>query len=145
MTRTIIERIAHQAVIRRAQERLLLIGEMRDAQRLKQSGKSQREIAVILQTTQPRVGRLLRGAQALGDHLTPEEFILRATVDGTSRSRLVKKLCAFEYTFTGSARNGATPGTWDQVSEAHRLGLLDGDEYRTIRSAVLPPATAVAK
>lgn len=142
MTST-IERIAHQAVLRRAHERLLLIGEMRDAHRLKQSGKSQREIAVILQTTQPRVGRLLRGAQTLGENPTPEELILRATVDGTSRWRLVRKLCAFEYTY--SRRNGAGPGTWDQVNEAHRLGLLDDDEYETVRSAVLPPATAEAK
>lgn len=62
-----VEVLAHEAQIRRAQERLLRIEDMRAASQLKQSGMTQREIADVLRTTQPRVGRLLRGASALGD------------------------------------------------------------------------------
>ncbi len=146
MSRT-IEDIAHEAVVRRAQERLLLIGEMRDAYRLNQSGKSQREIAVILRTTQPRVGRLLRGARLLGETTTPEEVILRATVEGTSRRTLVKRLCALSYTFKDSrplSRKDTVPDTWSQVREAHLLGLLDDEEYESVRAAVSPPSSATA-
>ncbi len=144
MSRT-IEDIAHEAVVRRAQERLLLLGEMRDADRLNQSGKSQREIASILRTSQPRVGRLLRGAQELGDDPTAEEIILRATVDGTPRSRLVERLCSLRYTFN-EARLGPTgssgSGNWGQVTAARLCGLLDDDEYEHVRSLVAPPAAS---
>lgn len=144
MSRT-IEDIAHEAVVRRAQERLLLLGEMRDADRLNQSGKSQREIASILRTSQPRVGRLLRGAQELGVDPTAEEIILRATVDGTPRSRLVERLCSLRYTFN-EARLGppgsSGSGNWGQVTAARLCGLLDDDEYEQVRSFVAPPAAS---
>lgn len=141
MSRT-IDDIAHEAVVRRAHERLLLLREMRDADRLNQSGKSQREIASILRTSQPRVGRLLRGAKHLGDDPTAEEIILRATVDGTPRRRLVKRLCSLRYTFhegqLGPHANSAA-GNWGQVTAAHLRGLLDHDEYEQIRSVIAPP------
>lgn len=79
-----VERIAHLALIRRARGRLDQIEEMRAADELDNLGKSHREIADLLITTQPRVGRLLRGAQTLGDAPNPEELILRATVEGTA-------------------------------------------------------------
>ena len=50
---TTVEEIAHKAHIRQARERLDFLDEMRDAQRLALAGKSQREIADILNTTQP--------------------------------------------------------------------------------------------
>ena len=128
MSRT-IDDIAHEAVVRRAQERLLLLGEMRDADRLRRSGRSQREIALILRTTQPRVGRLLRGARALGNAPTPEEVILRATVDKTARGALVKRLCALSYT---------AAEMWKQVEEAHSDGLLRDEEYEKVRALVQP-------
>ncbi len=141
MSRT-IEDIAHEAVVRRAQERLLLLSEMRDADRLNQSGKTQREIASILRTSQPRVGRLLREAQHLGDGPTAEEIILRATVDGTSRSRLVKRLRSLRYMFhegpLGPHSHSAVRN-WRQVTAAHLCGLLDDDEYEQIRSVAAPP------
>ncbi len=142
MSRT-IDDIAHEAVVRRAQERLLLISEMRDADRLNQAGKTQREIANILRTSQPRVGRLLREAQHLGDDPTAEEIILRAAVDGTPRSRLVKRLCLLRYTFhdapLGRHSSVATGGNWGQVTAAHLCGLLNDEEYEQIRSVVDPP------
>ena len=128
MSRT-IEDIAHEAVVRRAQERLLLLGEMRDADRLRRSGRSQREIAAILRTTQPRVGRLLRGASALEKEPTPEEVILRATVDKTARGALVRQLCALSYT---------AAEMWKQVEEAHSDGLLRDGEYEKVRARVQP-------
>ncbi|CDO31108.1 hypothetical protein [Mycolicibacterium porcinum] len=139
---TTIERIAHRAQIRRARERLDQIEEMRAADELNKLGKSQREIADLLITTQPRVGRLLRGAQTLGDAPTPEELILRATVEDIPRDLLVGGLSAYDYTFTEYApapHEGSVPGTWSQVNTAHQLGLLSKEEYGTIRAAVRPP------
>ncbi|MGV9709566.1 hypothetical protein ACWDTI_02725 [Gordonia sp. NPDC003424] len=146
MTST-VEEIAQKAIVRRAQQRLLAIAEVRDAHRLEQSEKSQREIAVILQTTQPRVGRLLREARELGETTTPEEIILRATVEGTCRSLLVERLCALDYSFTESTmQHHGSPkqGPWAQVVAAHRLGLLGDAEYEVVRSAVRPPAATVS-
>ncbi|MEX3646595.1 MULTISPECIES: hypothetical protein [Mycolicibacterium] len=138
-----VERITHRALIRRAHERLNQIEEMHDAVQLHNLGKSQRDIADLLLTTQPRVGRLVRGARALGDTPTPEELILRATVEATPRDDLIKELSAYEYTFTEYAaypHDGSTPGTWTQVSAAHQLGLLSDPEYENVRSVVRPPA-----
>jgi hypothetical protein len=139
-----VEDIAREALIRQARERLDRFEEMRDAERLQQSGLAQREIAEILRTTQPRVGRLLRGARVLSSAAhAPEEIILRATVDQTSREELIETLCALSYTFTEFAPypdDGSLPGTWTQVSTAHSLGLLNDEEYQSVRSAVRPPA-----
>lgn len=137
-----VAQITHRAQIRRAHERLNQFDEMRDAHELNRLGKNQREIADLLLTTQPRVGRLLRGAQALGDTPTPEELILRATVDDTPSDVLIKQLCGYQYTFTEFApypHEGSTPGTWTQVSTAHQLRLLSGEEYENVRSAVRRP------
>lgn len=139
---TAVHEIAHKAQIRQVRERLDAIEEMRDACRLQQAGKSQREIAEILRTTQPRAGRLLRGARALGEAETPEEVILRATLDGTPRDVLVKQLSAMRYTFTEFApapHEGSVPGAWAQVGAAHLLGLLSDEEYESVRAAVKPP------
>ena len=137
-----VEAIAHEAQVRRAYERLLRIDDMRAARQLKRSGMNQRQIADVLSTTQPRVGRLLRGANALGDVPSPEEIILRATVDGTPRGKLLKQLRGLDYTFTQFApypHEGSVLGTWTQVSTAHQLGLLSDEEYESVSSAVQPP------
>jgi len=142
MPATTVEDIASEARIRQAGQRLALIEEMRAANGLKQAGKTQRDIADILHTTQPRVHRMLRGARALGDAETPEEIILRATIEHTARDVLVKQLTAFEYTFTEFApppHEGSVPGTWTQVSAAHLLGLLNDEEYENVCAAVKPP------
>lgn len=139
---TVLERIAHKAQIRQAQERLNLLEEMRDADRLQLAGKSQREIAEILNTTQPRVGRILRGARALGQAETPEEIILRATVAASPRAELIDRLSGLHYTYTEFApapHEGSVPGTWTQVGAAHLLGLLNDEEYESVCAAVQPP------
>lgn len=137
-----IERITHHAQIRPVRARLDQIDETRAAVELNRPGESQREIADLLTTTQPRVGRLLRGAQTLGDAPTPEELILRATVEGAPRDLLVRDLQAHPYTFTEYApapHEGSVPGNWSQVNTAHQLGLLSEEEYETVRAAVRPP------
>ncbi|MBB5164182.1 sigma-70 family RNA polymerase sigma factor [Mycobacterium sp. AZCC_0083] len=139
---TTVEEIAHKAHIRQARERLDFLDEMRDAQRLALAGKSQREIADILNTTQPRVGRILRGARALPEAETPEEIILRATIDDTPRDVLVAQLSSYPYTFTEFApfpHDGSVPGTWTQVSAAHLVELLSDEEYESVCAAVQPP------
>lgn len=139
---TTIERISHHAHIRRARERLDQIEEMRAADELNKLGKSQREIADVLLTTQPRVGRLLRGAQALGEGPTPEELILRATIEDTPRDLLIRQLLTHDYTFTEYApypHEGSVAGTWSQVTTAHQLKLLSDEEYENVRAAVQPP------
>lgn len=137
-----VEEIGRRALIRQVRERLDLLDEMRDAARLSMAGKSQREIAEILRTTQPRVGRILRGARVLGEADTPEEMILRATVNATPRDVLIKELSAYRYTFTEFAptpHEGSVPGSWTQVGAAHLLGLLSDDEYESVCAAVQPP------
>lgn len=139
----VVEEIAHKALIRQVRERLDAIEEMRDAKRLHLAGKSQREIAEVLSTTQPRVHRILRGSKALSDQETPEEVILRATLNRTPRERLVKDLSTMDYTFTTyapSPHEGSIPGTWTQVGTAHVLGLLTDEEYEEICDFVGPPS-----
>jgi len=139
----VVEEIAHKAQLRQVRERLDAIEEMRDAQRLSLAGKSQREIAEILNTTQPRVHRILRGARVFDKGVTPEEVILRATLEATPREELVKTLSTMHYTFTGyapSPHEGSIPGTWAQVGAAHVLGLLNDEEYEEICAFVRPPS-----
>lgn len=138
------EGIAYKAQIRRLRERLDAIKEMRDAKRLSLAGKSRREIAEILNTTQPRVRRMLRGSKALDEGQTPEEVILQATLNGTPREKLVKYLSAMDYTFATYApypHEGSIPGTWTQVGAAHVRGLLTDEEYEEICGFVRPPSS----
>jgi len=138
----VVEDIAYKALIRQSRARLHAIEEMRDAKQLSLAGKSQREIAEVLNTTQSRVHRILRGAKALGKSATPEELILRAIVDGTARELLVKDLSTMHYTFATYApypHHGSIPGTWNQVGAAHVLGFLSDEEYEEICAAVRPP------
>lgn len=141
---TAVEEIAHKAQVRHLRDRLSAIDEMRDALQLEREGKTQREIADILKTTQPRVHRLLRGARAFGDGVIPEELILRAAVNGESREALVDTLSSLTYTFTTHApspHEGSIPGTWTQVGAAHVLGLLSDKEYESVCAAVRPPTS----
>ena len=133
---TTIERIAHKAQVRDAQKRLARIEEMRDALSLEQEGMSQRDIAQALGTTHPRA----RSFETTS--ITPEEVILRATVEETDRDALVKELSSFTYTATRVApypHDGSVTGTWSQVSAAHQLGLLSDEEYESVSRAVKPP------
>jgi predicted XRE-type DNA-binding protein len=135
--------IEKAATLRRARERLDRIEEMRDAQKLAQAGRPQRDIADLLHTTQPRVHRMLRAMEGrVSDAATPEEIILRATVDGADRDALVKRLTECTYTFRRHAPapiEGAVSGSWDDVKHAFVTGLLSQGEYERVRDAVKPP------
>lgn len=135
--------VEHEAVLRRALERLLKIDDMRAAVQLSHAGRTQREIAETLHTTQPRVHRMLKAMELRGsDRETPEEVVLRATVKGTDRDTLVEALSRLTYTFTEHAPepfDGSKPGTWNQVRSAYLSGLLTEPEYERVRAAVRPP------
>lgn len=137
--------IEKAATVRRARERLDRIEEMRDAQRLAEAGKAQRDIADLLHTTQPRVHRMLKAMETRKrDAETPEEIILRATVDGTDRAALVRRLAKCKYTFRKHAPEpfeGAVGGSWDDVKHAFMTGLLTQGEYERVRDAVKPPTS----
>lgn len=138
--------IEKAATRRRAVERLARIEEMRDAKRLADAGKAQREIADLLHTTQPRVHRMLRAMEGReSDAVTPEEIILRATVGDVPRADLVKRLAAFRYTFRQHAPapfEGAVSGSWDDVKHAFVNGLLTEGEFEHVRAAAKPPPTS---
>jgi DNA-binding MarR family transcriptional regulator len=138
-----IEAIHQAALTRRAQERLRHIDEMRDAFKLLADGCTQREVAEILDTTQPRVHRMLRALEARGTiERTPEEIILRARVGELGREELVEDLRRLTYTFAKVApkgSDGVISGTWDQVRQAARSGLLTKDEFERVRDEVKPP------
>lgn len=130
-----------RALDRIAQERLARIAERRDVARLSAAGKSQREIADILRTTQPRVGRIVKVIERLGDpfEVTPEEIILRAHVDGSSRDELVKLLSSYNFSdaqYAPHPAEGKIPGTWDQVRQAYFSGFISEAEFDRIKFAV---------
>lgn len=137
--------IENAAMVRRARERLDRIEEMCDAQRLADAGMAQRDIADLLHTTQPRVHRMLKAMEGRrGDTQTPEEIILRATVDGTDRDALVERLAECACTFREHApepSEGAIGGSWDDVKHAFVTGLLTQGEYERVRAAVKPPTS----
>ena len=129
-----------RALDRIARERLARIAERRDVAELSAAGKSQREIAEVLSTTQPRVGRIVKVIELLGDPFeeTPEEIVMRAHVDGEDRGVLVKRLSAISYTGSEYApypSEGKAAGTWDQVRQAYFSGFLSEDEFDPIKSA----------
>lgn len=132
------------ALIRRARQRLDRIEDMRAAHRLQQAGKTQRQIAEILHTTQPRIHRMLKAAESAdSERQTPEEVILHAAVDGTGRDTLVAALSDIAYTFTEYAPaglDGSVPGTWNQVLVALGNGMITEEEYDRVAAAVKPTA-----
>lgn len=136
--------IEKAATLRRAQERLARIEDMRDAQRLAEAGMAQRDIADLLHTTQPRVHRMLRAMEGReSEAVTPEEIILRATVGDGSRAELVKRLSAVTYTlrqYAPAPFGGAISGSWDDVKHAFVSGLLTKREFERVRAAVKPPS-----
>lgn len=145
-TQSDVATIERDALRRRAQERLVRFDDMRAASRLRQLGKSQREIAEALQTTQPRVHRMLKAVDMRGGtEPTAEELILRATVDQTDRAEMVEQLTNLICTFTEYAPEpfeGSAPGTWTDVEVALMSGLLSQGEYDRVRDAVHTPVHA---
>lgn len=138
-----VSAIQKRAETRRMKDRLARIEEMREAWQLADAGKTQREVADILQTTQPRVHRMLKAMEGRDPETpSPEEIILRAAVEGTPRADLVRRLAQFHYTFRQHAPEpfeGAVSGTWDEVRHAFVTGLLSEREFERVRDRVRPP------
>jgi hypothetical protein len=144
----VLERIAsddtalrHRALERQARDRLNRIEEIRDVALLAWRGLSQRAIAERLNTSQPRIGRIQKLLELRNGDVeeTPEEIIVRATVEHTNRRALVETLKGLTYTFGEQApypMEGSTTGTWDDVVDAHFEGLLSDAEYEEVRAAV---------
>lgn len=139
-----VKAVAEAARVRRAQERLLRIEDMKAAATLSETGKSQREIASTLSTTQPRIHRMLKAVEGHDRNVWPEEIILRAVVSKSSRTKLIDALSNLKYTFREHAPepfDGSKGGTWDEVSSAYVSGLLSKKEYESVRETVRPPTT----
>lgn len=138
---TLASTIATRTVLRLATERLFQIDERREVGELLRRGWSQRKIANAMSTTQPRIHRIQKMLQRTGGEVseTPEEIILRALVDHTSRRELVARLKSLEYTFGERApypMEGTSPGSWDDIEHARFEGWLTPEEYGEIRAAV---------
>lgn len=140
-----VSAIQKRAEMRRVKERLARIEEMREAWQLTAAGKTQRDIADILQTTQPRVHRMLKAMESRDpESESPEEIILRAIAEGTPRREMVRRLALFHYTFRQRAPEpfeGAVTGTWDEVRQAFMSGLLTEREFERVRDRIRPPSS----
>lgn len=136
-----LQAIHREALQRRARQRVDQIDELRAVKNAADRHMPQREIADLLLTSQAKVNRLLKALERRGDILVqdPEEIILRAFAYDTSREKLIETLAAFPYTFGEDApypHDGRIPGTWDQVVAAYAQGLLENDEFDTVRASV---------
>jgi hypothetical protein len=136
-----LQAIHREALQRQARQRLDILDEMRAAAQAQARGLSQRDIADVLVTSQPKVHRLLKAIERRNGNLNPdpEEIILRAFVYDTPRQQLVDTLKRFPYTFGEDApypHEGRILGTWDQVVAAALQDLLSDEEFAEIRSAI---------
>lgn len=134
-----------RALERLARARLSEIEERRDVCTLWKGGLSQREIAALLRTTQPRIMRIEKALGAPDREVpeTVEEIILRTVVHGEDRAKMVETLKRFPFTYGEAAPapyEGSTTGTWDDVEDAYFEGLLTKDEYEEIRAVAGPDA-----
>lgn len=141
LTQQDIDRVSHDALVRRAMLCLNPIEDRHAAYDLHQRGRTQRQIAAILHISQPRVQRMLAFAKQHGDAVTANELILRAAVYGTNRHDLVDALSAMAYSFDEKPATTASrqPNAWIQVQIATSKGLLTAEEYERVRDAIQPP------
>jgi hypothetical protein len=91
--------------------------------------------------SEPRVGRIERAIELLGDPFeeTAEELIMRAFLVAGDRDELVEQLCARNYTASEYApypAEGKRSGTWEQVRHAYMSGFIYEDEFNRVKSAV---------
>lgn len=135
------EQIRHDALQRKARQRLDRIRELRAAGEAEALGMTQREIAAALGTNQTKVQRMLNAVALRGGSIPvePEEIILEAFEQGTPRAELIAKLKDYPFTFGESApypMEGRIPGTWDQVRGAAISGYLSESELDEIRAHI---------
>ncbi len=141
LSETAVEREALDRIARANVDRF---AEIRTAAHLAAAGYSQRNIARIMHTTQPRVHRMLAAADTNTLDFDLDEIIYRAHLDRTDRSDLIETLKNYPYTFGWRTTDTPLPeyvcGTWDQIPTMYDLGFLTLDEFTAIADHVAPDA-----
>lgn len=118
----------------------------RELRRLDQQGRSQREIAKWLGIAQPSVLSALRTAAKVTMPLdgfsgaTPYEICQRYAAGFLDRTQLVDELTRFPYVKGGQTDGHDSllvdpPGTWSEVSDAIRRGLIEDGIYEEVFNA----------
>lgn len=134
---------AQQARIARIRRDLSELDYSRNLQRLSLGGNSQTQIANWLGISQPSVSSALRNAEKVAmppegfSGVTPEEIIQRYAVGLINKAQLIDELVTYPYA-KAPATDGHDsltvdpPGTWDEVGDAVRHGLIDDDLYELV-------------
>ncbi|NQX34726.1 hypothetical protein [Herbiconiux sp. VKM Ac-2851] len=143
MTIAEIPAAARAAVRARQRKEIDELDYRRELRRLSEFGYSQREISKWLNIAQPSVLSALKTASKVAMPLngfsgaTPAEICQRYAAGFLERAQLVDELTRFPY-----AKGGTTdgydslivdpPGTWAEVDDANRRGLIEDDLYEEI-------------
>jgi len=134
---------AREAVKARRRKEIDELDYRRQLRRLEDAGYTQKQIGTWLGIAQPSVLSALRTAAKVPMPLegfsgaTPDEICQRYAGGLISRAQLVDELTRFPY-----AKGGKTdgydslivdpPGTWSEVSDAVRRGLIEDDIYEEV-------------
>ncbi|WP_336643796.1 hypothetical protein [Microbacterium sp. MMO-113] len=134
---------ARAAVLARRRKEMDELDYRRELRRLDQRGYSQREIAKWLGIAQPSVLSALRTAAKVSMPLdgfsgaTPYEICQRYAAGFIDRAQLVDELTRFPYVKGGQTDGYDSlivdpAGTWSEVSDAARRGLIEDDVYEEV-------------
>lgn len=149
---------ARAAVRARHRKEMAELDYRRELRRFDQHGYSQREIARWLGMAQPSVLSALRTAAKVTMPLdgfsgaTPYKICQRYAARFIDRAQLVDELTRFPYVKGGHTDGYDSlivdpPGTWSEVGDAARRGLISEDIYETVfnrrHSSTAPEAPAV--
>ena len=121
-----------------AKRNLVEIERIRVVAAASQSGMRQREIADLLDTSQPDIHRVLRrvnsGSGIPG--VSPNEIVMRATVGEISRQEMLDTLRNMDYSVGQSdptGGDGYLAGSWDQVKRLVGKHFVTESEYESLR------------
>lgn len=148
---------ARAAVLARRRKEMDELDYRRELRRLVQHGYSQREIAKWLGIAQPSVLSALRTAAKVAMPLegfsgaTPYEICQRYAAGFIDRAKLVDELTRFPYVKGGKTDGYDSlivdpAGTWSEVGDAARRGLIEDDVYEEVfnrRHGVSPEAREI--
>ncbi|MFD8770983.1 hypothetical protein [Microbacterium oxydans] len=134
---------ARAAVLARRRKEIDELDYRRELRRLEQRGYSQRDIARWLGIAQPSVLSALRTASKVAMPLdgfsgaTPYEICQRYAAGFIDRAKLVDELTRFPYVKGGQTDGYDSlivdpAGTWSEVSDAARRGLIEDDVYEEV-------------
>lgn len=134
---------ARAAVSARHRKEMAELDYRRELRRFDQHGYSQREIARWLGMAQPSVLSALRTAAKVTMPLdgfsgaTPYEICQRYAARFIDRAQLVDELTRFPYVQGGHTDGYDSlivdpPGTWSEIDDAARRGLISDDIYETV-------------